>query len=48
LGIGDDESMEFEIVEYSHDPLVIYNDKNFTNYTQHPLYDGALFIDKHT
>ena len=35
LGVGDKSSMAFEEWKYTHNELIIYNDKNFTSYDTH-------------
>ena len=36
-------------MEYSHDYINIWNDKNFPAYLPaHPLMDGVVYLDKHT
>jgi hypothetical protein len=48
VGLGDGESDTGRVLEYTHDYLNIYNDKNFPAYANHPLMDGLVWVDKHT
>lgn len=47
VGIGDPQNM-FRVVEYSHSPLIVWDDTNFPVYENHPHLHNVLYVDKHT
>jgi len=48
VGIGARKDNSFEGLEISYNELNIFNDKNYTNYTDaHPQMDGVMYWDKH-
>lgn len=47
MGIGDGVSNQFRVVEYSHDYVNFFDDRNFPAYPNHPLMPGLVWVDKH-
>lgn len=48
VGVGSKKDNSFYGLEIAWNALHIYNDKNYTNYTEaHPQMDGVMFWDKH-
>jgi hypothetical protein len=48
VGIGAHKDNSFEGLQISYNELYIFNDKNYTNYTDaHPQMDGVMYWDKH-
>mmetsp|Transcript_36377 Transcript_36377/g.32648 ORF Transcript_36377/g.32648 Transcript_36377/m.32648 type:complete len:246 (+) Transcript_36377:385-1122(+) len=49
VGLGATSDNVFRGIEYGHDGLIIFDDKNFTtpNATVHPKMDGVVYWDKH-
>ncbi|EDQ90047.1 uncharacterized protein MONBRDRAFT_36634 [Monosiga brevicollis MX1] len=48
LGVGSSLDKQFRAVEYSHEEVLVYDDKNYPSYLPaHPLFDGLVFINKH-
>mmetsp|Transcript_26735 Transcript_26735/g.92879 ORF Transcript_26735/g.92879 Transcript_26735/m.92879 type:complete len:371 (-) Transcript_26735:219-1331(-) len=49
VGVGDNKAKTFRGIEYSHDEVNVYDDKNFPAYPPyHNLSAGLVFFDKHT
>lgn len=48
IGIGDKYNNEFKAIEYSHQQVNVYNDRNYPTYANHDQFDSLLFVDKHT
>jgi hypothetical protein len=45
LGVGSNTHDEFRLVEYSHDLVEVYDDKNYAYYSQyHPQMDGVVLL----
>lgn len=47
VGLGDGINNQFRAVEYSHDYVKFFDDKNYPAYPNHPLMPGLVWIDKH-
>eukprot|EP00056_Hartaetosiga_gracilis_P014210 m.239995 g.239995 ORF g.239995 m.239995 type:complete len:436 (+) comp14353_c0_seq1:60-1367(+) len=48
LGLGSISDKQARVVEYSHEEVFVYDDKNYPAYPPyHPLFDGLVFVNKH-
>jgi hypothetical protein len=47
IGLADTNNNQFKIVEYSHEKVNVFNDKNFPSYPNHDLFQNLVFLDKH-
>jgi len=48
VGIGSKADNSFEGLQVSYNEFYVFNDKNYTNYTDaHPQMDGVMYWDKH-
>jgi hypothetical protein len=47
MGLGDGINNQFRVVEYSHDYVNFFDDRNYPAYPNHPLMPGLVWVDKH-
>jgi len=46
VGLGD-YTNTFDVVEYSYEEVIVYDQRNFPVYQAHPKFDGLVYVDKH-
>lgn len=46
IGVGDDQD-DFKAVQYSHEEVHIWNDRNFPEFANHTRHRGLVYVDKH-
>lgn len=47
VGLGDSQSNEMNIIQYSHENATVYSNENFPYYTDHPDIKDTIYVDKH-
>lgn len=47
VGVGDGQTQQFRGIEYSHETLNVYNDRNYPVVGAHAIIPGVMYWDKH-
>ena len=47
VGLGDSQSNEMNIIQYSYENATVYDNENFPYYTDHPNVTDTIYVDKH-
>lgn len=48
IGVGDKYNNQFKAIEYSHQVVNVFNDRNYPTYPNHDQFQSLVFVDKHT
>ena len=47
VGLGDSDTNQMRVVQYSHDYLNIYSDRSYPSYPNHPNMPGLTYVDRY-
>jgi len=46
VGLGDNATNEFNVIEYSHENVTVFTDETYPEYPDHPRMKDVLYVDK--